>query len=334
MGILKDLFDIGNGIRSGIGDVPSLVKDVLELDMHGVATDGRKVIGDAKDVVSGLAGLGIDIVPTPLKYLGELGKLADSPIIAAAQLVIESEKKLTGSGSLEEGSEYWESAIYLQKALETLLGAELEDDDKTWDGAAAKAYNTVTVAHRTHVSAVSAADREIGRVLKTEADQVRQTRDVLDSTSQALSDYGLATRALLLIPGVNIAKLIAADTAAATAALGTTSTQMGIMLSNSLQNAADIRRVSADYEKAKSDTSGNAGGCGPFVDPERDQNENLPSSLQPGAPYTPRKQPPIYGPPATPLPVESEAPPIYDLPADLPLPHITPPSRPPGGLPK
>jgi hypothetical protein len=333
VGILKDLFDIGNGIRSGISDVPGLVKDVLELDMHGVATNGRKVIGDTKDVVSGLAGLGIDIAPAPVKYLGELGKLADSPIIAAAQLIIESQKKLTGSGSLEEGSEYWQSAIYLQKALETLVGAELEEDDKTWDGAAASAYNTVTIAHRKHVSAVSAADQEIGRVLKTEADQVRQTREVLDSTSQTLSDYGLATRALLLIPGANIAKLIAADTAAAAAALATTSTQMGIMVSNSFQNASDIRRVSVDYEDAKSDTSGYAGGCGPFVDPLQDQAD-LPSHAKADSPYEPRKRPPIYGPPATPLPVESEAPPIYDLPADLPLPHITPPSHPPGGLPK
>lgn len=333
MSILKDLFDISNGIRSGIGDVPGLVKVVLELDMHGVATNGRKVIGDAKDVINGLAGLGIELAPAPIKYVGALGELADSPIIAAAQLVIEGEKKLTGSGSLEQGSEYWESAIYLQKALETLIGAELEEDDTTWDGAAAKAYNTVTIAHRKHVSAVSAADREIGRVLKTEADQVRQTREVLDSTSQALSDYGLATRALLVIPGANIAKLVAADTAAAAAALATTSTQMGIMVSNSFQNASDIRRVSVGYEEAKSDTSGKAGGCGPFIDPLQDQAD-LPSHAKAESPYEPRKRPPIYGPPATPLPVESEAPPIYDLPADVPLPHITPPSHPPGGLPK
>lgn len=301
--------------------------------MHGVATNGRKVIGDTKDVVSGLAGLGIDIAPAPLKYLGALGKLADSPIIAAAQLVIESEKKLTGSGSLEQGSEYWESAIYLQKALETLIGAELEENDTTWDGAAANAYNTAAIAHRKHVSAVSAADAELGRILKTEADQVRQTREVLDSTSQALSDYGLATRALLFIPGANIAKLIAADTAAAAAALATTSTQMAIMVSNSFQNASDIREASGHYEKAKNDTSGDAGGCGPFVDPLQDQ-AHLPSHAKAESPYEPRKRPPIYGPPATPLPVESEAPPIYDLPADLPLPHITPPSHPPGGLPK
>jgi hypothetical protein len=333
VGILNDLFKIGNGIRSGVGDVPSLVTNVLELDMHGIATDGRKVIGDIDDVVKGLAGLGIELAPAPIKYVGSIAKLADSPVLAAAQLAIEAEKKLTGTGSLEEGSEYWQSAIDLQKALETLIGAELEKDDDRWNGAAANQYKLATIMHRKHVSAVSAADRDLGQILKAEADQVRQTREVLDSTSQALYDYGLATRAFLAIPGANAAKVLVADTAAAAAALGTTSTQMGIMLANSFQNASEIRNASARYEAAMSDSSGNASGCGPFVDPKEDQND-LPTRAKAESSYKPPQRPQAYGPPATPLPVETEAPTIHDLPADLPRPHILPPSHPPGGRPK
>lgn len=224
MSILKDLFDISNGIRSGIGDVPGLVKVVLELDMHGVATNGRKVIGDAKDVINGLAGLGIELAPAPIKYVGALGELADSPIIAAAQLVIEGEKKLTGSGNPEVGSEYWDSSKKLEKAVLTLIGAEVDTD--AWDGAASTKYDETGKDHRRHVSRVSSSDAKIGKILDKEAEQVARSRKVLDSTSQALYDYGLATKALLAIPGINVAKVMTADMATASTAIGATTTQM------------------------------------------------------------------------------------------------------------
>ncbi|WP_139335224.1 EspA/EspE family type VII secretion system effector [Mycobacterium sp. GA-1841] len=333
MSIAKHLFDIGNGIRSGVSDVPSLVTNILELDVHGVATDTRKVIGDAGDVLNGVAGLGVELGSAPIKYAGSLGKWADSPVLSAAQLFIEGQKKLTGTGDIEAGGGFAGSATNLETAVTTLIGAELEDNDDGWNGAAARTYNSTSKAHRQHVSNVSVADKSIGKTLEKEAQQVRETRECLDSTSQLLYDYGLATRAILAIPGANVAKILSADVAAAGAAMTTTSAQMGVMVYNSIQNARDIRTANDLYEAAKKDSSGNAGGCGPFVDPRVDQND-LPARARAATKYEPRQVDPTYGPPATPLPVESELPPTYDLPADIPLPHITPPNRLPSGLPK
>lgn len=333
MSILKELLRIGNGIRSGASDVPSLVTNILELDVHGAVTDTRKIMGDAGDVLTGAANLGVEMGSAPLKYTETLTKWADSAILSGAQLVIEGEKKLTGSGSIETGNEYWASSKKLQKAVETLISAEFAEDEDGWNGAASKAYIATTKPHRQHVSHVGDADSNIGKILEKEADQVRQTREVLDSTSQALYDYGLATKAILAIPGANVAKVALADTIAATAALATTSAKMAQMVANSMENASDIRISSGHYEAAKQDTSGEGGGCGPFVDPRADQND-LPTRAQDASRYQPRKQIPVYGPPAAPLPVESQVPRIYDLPADLPAPHITPPNRPPAGLPK
>jgi hypothetical protein len=329
--ILTELARIGNGIRSGISDVPSLVTNIFELDVHGVVTDARKVVGDAADVLEGAAGLGIEMGPVPIKYMTPLVKWADSPPLAAAQLVIEGQKKLTGSGSIETGSEYWQSAVRLEKAIETLIGAEL--DNSGWDGAAAMAYGEINNAHRKHVSNVSVADTNIGKVLQREAEQVRQTRELLDSTSQMLYDYGLATRAALSVPGANVAKILFADSLTASAAIATTSARMAQMLNDSVNNASEIRANSDYYESAQNDTSGYADGCGPFVDPETDRH-SPPTRTNPRSPYIPREITPVYGPPASPLPVESHAPRTYDLPADLPRPHITPPSHSPGGLPK
>lgn len=334
MSIAKHLFDLGNGIRSGISDVPSLVTNILEFDVHGVATDGRKVIGDVGDVLNGAAGLGVELGSAPIKYAGSLGKWADSPVLSAAQLIIEGQKKLTGTdGDIEAGSGYGESATNLERAVQTLLGAQVDAD--AWDGAASKAYDETNNNHRRHVSNVSAADNEIGKILKKEADQVRETREVLDSTSQLLYDYGLATKAALAIPGANAAKVLVADLMAATTAVGTTSSQMAEMVAHSIQNASQIRKQNHFYDGAKEDKSGDGGPCGTFVDPTDDRLDKLPTRLHPDAPYTPRKQTPVFGPPAAPLPVESEVPVTYGPPADLPTaPHITPPSRPPAGLPK
>jgi len=331
VGILTDLAKIGNGIRSGISDVPSLVKNIFELDVHGAVTDARKVAGDVADVVTGAAGLGLEMGPAPLAYVAPLVKWADSPPLAAAQLVIEGEKKLTGTGSIETGSEYSQSAVKLEKAVETLISAEL--DEGGWDGLAATKYDETSKAHRKHVSNVSVADTNIGKVLQREAEQVRQTREVLDSTSQMLYDYGLASRAALAVPGANVAKILIADSLAAASALATTSARMAKMVHDSMTNASEIRAETEHYESAKTDTSGNAEGCGPFVDPKEDQR-NLPTRAKTESGYEPREITPEYGPPASPLPVEKHAPPTYDLPADLPRPRITPPSHHPGGLPK
>jgi uncharacterized protein YukE len=331
--IAKHLYDIGNGIRSGISDVPSLVTNIFELNVHGVATDSRKVIGDVGDVLNGAAGLGVELGSAPIKYAGSLGKWADSPVLSGAQLIIEGQKKLTGDGDIDAGGGYGESSVNLEKAVQTLLGAQVDAD--AWDGAASKSYDETNNTHRRHVSNVSAADNEIGKILKKEADQVRETREVLDSTSQLLYDYGLATKAALAVPGVNVAKFLTADLLMATTAVGTTTSQMAEMVAHSFRNAWDIRKQIHLYDEAKNDTSGDGGPCGTFVDPTEDRLDKLPTRLHADTPYTPRNQPPVYGPPATPLPVESEAPRTYGPPADLPTaPHITPPTRPPAGLPK
>ena len=68
MGVLEKLFNLGNGIRSGVQDVPDLIGDVLTGDVHGVLTDGRKLTGDAGDVIEGAGALGLELgkIPGPM----------------------------------------------------------------------------------------------------------------------------------------------------------------------------------------------------------------------------------------------------------------------------
>ncbi|MGJ6121268.1 EspA/EspE family type VII secretion system effector [Mycolicibacterium sp. Y3] len=250
--LLKDLFDLGNGIRSGIQDVPKLFQDVVTLDAHGALTDGRKVIGDVGDVLNGLGGLGMGLTEVPRqiaeKYAGSaLGRLADSKILSAAQLAIEAEKATTGSGDPEDGNGYHDSAVRMQAVVQTLSDADPRDD--RWNGRAAVTYTATNSAHRKHASAVQAADQEIANILSAEATQVSRTRRTLDETNQYLSDYGAATAWMNFVPGLAQAKAVA-DIAAASAALLTTNTTMAVLVADAAQNALRVRAQIDSYVAA------------------------------------------------------------------------------------
>lgn len=309
MGLLEDLLNLGNGVRSGVGDVPGFVRDVLTGDVHGAVTDGRKIIGGVGDVLHGVEGLGVHMGPVPARYAGTAGKIADSPILAGAQLAIEAQKALTGSGAPEDGNGYRESAKRLNEAVETLVDASPQND--RWDGAASQEYKGINDSHRVHTSNVQVADEKIGEILSIEAGQVSRARRTLDETSQGLYDYGLATAWMNVVPGLNAAKL-AADTAAAAAALTTTDTTISMLSKNALENALRIRSLITTYEGVATDKSGDGGTCGTFIPPESDLND-LPSRLDADKPYTvPPPENPRSGPPAIPYgspPVEPPAPP-------------------------
>lgn len=176
LGLLEDLFNVGNGIRSRIEELPSFLGNVLTGDVRGIATDGRKVIGD----------LGVSLGKVFARYADTVGKLADSPILSAAQLAIEAQKATTGSGDPEDGNGYRESAKRLAECVETLSHADPHQD--RWDGSASSEYHETNSAHRSLVSNVQNADSHIGQTLAVEADQVSRTRQTLDETSQYLYD--------------------------------------------------------------------------------------------------------------------------------------------------
>ncbi len=303
MGLLEDLFNVGNGIRSYVSDAPKFVGDVLTGDVHGAVTDGRKILGDVGDVLEGAQGvgkgLGVSVGVVPAEYAGTVGKLSDSKILAAAQLAIEAQKKLTGSGEPEPGNGYRESAKRLAEAVETLIDATPHAD--RWDGRAAETYTGANNTHRSATSDVQVADEKIAEVLRTEAGQVSRTRKTLDETSQDLYDTGLATAWMNFVPGLAAAKAVA-DTTAAAGAMATTNATMAILVKNSAENALRIHACVDAYSNAAKDTSGEGGECGTFVEPHVDMGETTrPSRLDPGMPYTvPEPEAPDTGPPATP----------------------------------
>jgi len=296
------VFAVPRGLYFGALDGVALAEDVVTLDGHGVATNGRKLLGDAGDVLQGLSSLGGFTGTVPGLYTGSaFGKLSDSPILSAAQLAIYAERATTGFDDPVDGTGYRESADRLESAVDEELIYTNAAEDR-WDGAAATAYNATNKSHKDLVSKVQVADDALAGILDTEAGQVSRTRQTLDETSQTLYDYGLATAWMNAVPGLNVAKQVA-DAAAAAAALATTNTTMMVLVKNAAENALRVKEYIGHYEDAAKDTSGDGGVCGTFVDPQIDTADTTrPGRLDPNAEFTPPEplEPPVWGPPATP----------------------------------
>ncbi|GBE64072.1 hypothetical protein MFM001_05340 [Mycobacterium sp. MFM001] len=314
MSFFPDPFKVLNGLRSGVKDAGGLVHDVVTGNVHGAVTNTRSLFGDVGDVLQGLEGLGVNLGPVPSLYAkSPFGMLSDSEVLAAAQLMIEGERALTGSGEPEDGKGYKESAKNLNGAVETLINANPHAD--RWDGKASEAYEKTNDVHRRNTSNVQAADEQVAAILGTEGGQVSRTRETLDDASQKLYDYGLSTAWMNAFPPLRVAKF-ALDSAAAATALATTNTTMMILTKNVAENALRMRSQLNAYEKAREDTSGSPGDSaepGSVFVPQKDDisDGGRPSRTDPNRPYEvpipegpPVNYPPAtpYGSPATPAP--------------------------------
>lgn len=315
MGPLRDLVDAVNGARSAVEHGGALVGDVVRGDVHKAVTDARALMGDAGDVLKGLSGLGVGLGPVPGLYAGSpFGKLSDSEILSKAQLVIEGERKLTGSGEPEDAQGYRRSSMRLDSSDSGRTGAALgylvdaAPHSDRWDGTAAEAYGEANDAHRRRTSGVASADGDVATIIGTEAGQVSRTRKTLDDASQQLYDYGLATSWMSYVPELNLAKR-GLDLAAAAAALATTTTTMGILVKNVAENAWRLRSHVNAYEDAaghKLEPVMDHGipAVGAAFVPQRDDLDGRPSRVDPDKPSNgwPEPERPRGNPPVAPLP--------------------------------
>ena len=328
MGLLDDLgklldsveapmpVDLISGVRGAWTDVPSLAKDVFGGDVHAAVNDGRKVLGDADDIVQGLSSLGVSMGPVPSALSNStVMKLAESKVLSAAQLAIEGLKKTTGSGAPCTGEEFRGSSERLNQVVSTLIDAEPHGD--RWDGTAAQVYAAVNASHRRCVSDMQVADLAIAEVIDIEAGQVARTRTTLDDASRNLTDYDLATAWMNATPPTAAMKF-AMDVAAAGAAMATVNATMAVLVKNSVENAMEIRAQLDFYANSSADTSGNPeGGCDVFAAPDEDHplarpddatplpdpadGTRTPTRSHPDAPFTvPAPETPAPPTPATP----------------------------------
>lgn len=302
LGGVGDLADLVGGVKSGIEHSGELVGDVGAGHFGDAVDDGVSVVRDVGGILESLGGLGVHYGKVSTKYVEKLTPLAESQILSAAQLLIEGAKHTTGQGDPDPGDGFQDAADRLHGVVEALVDANKHDD--RWDGAAAGAYQSTNEAHRKAASAAQAADECIARIVAGQAEQVVRTRENLESLSDGLHEFDLATMWMNYVPGGAVVKA-AVDAAAAGSATVAMQSAMLSLFQESVRNAGKIRQEVDKYDQALGVRSGDGGLCGSyvFVDQETDRGE-LPRRLRPGAGYeVPNpEEPPQWGPPAQTLP--------------------------------
>jgi hypothetical protein len=333
MGFLDDLtgivvgpLDLASGIVNGAKDGASFVGHVVDGKWSDALDDGRKLMGDAGDVGSGLASLGFNVGGVPSAFEGSKSLSAESKVIQAALWAIGGMKLTTGTGTPCNGDEFRKSSSHIDELVKTLIGATPHSD--RWDGTASQVYTVVNDEHLQLAGDVGDADLKVAVVLDEEADHVTSTRNTLDEVSKSLSDWDTATAWMNLCGPPGREAKLAADLATVASALPVCSFSMDALLGNSIANSTKIRDQLDQYATATKDTTGDPSSCDIFPNFDQDKlpdlgprhPERLPSpdtpvqSLTrtlPNAPYvpptTPEEPPPTipatpYGAPATPAP--------------------------------
>lgn len=286
--------DIVTGIKGAVSDVPNLIGDVAQGEFGQALVDGRKVLGDGKDIALGLSSLGANLGPVP-SFLenNTAAKFTESKVLAAGQLLIEGMKKTTGSGTPCTGQEFRDSSNHLADVVDTLIDAAPHTD--RWDGTGSQVYNATNASHRRLASDVQAADLAIADVIDTEAGQVSRTRNTLDESSDSLTKYDLATTWMNATPPTRALKF-ALDCTAAAGALDVSGATMAVLVKNSVENATRIRGSTKRYEDAARDTSGNpldpcVGEAFSVPDPQHELPRPNPETPlpEPGEPIQPKR---------------------------------------------
>ena len=315
MSFLDEAFDvIKGGVDAGVDAVDNVLPDIKNFLQR------FEELGDPSKGPSILDKFGF-------MHDNPLVKLAGSPILGGAQLVINGMKLTTGWGEPENGEQFGTSATEMWGAGMILVYADPVSDE--WDGAASETYAGSNSEHRHQTFEVSYADKEMQSILSDEATQVANARKTLTSYSDFLADFDTATSWMSAVPGGAAAKA-ALDTTVAAANVAAAQATMGKLMWDVSDNASKIHAAIRRYQGAADEEMLDSGSCTPFGEEHRD-GHRLPTRTQTNQ-YTPPTQgPPVVYPPATPYESPTPAPPTASSPgtsAPTPTPASPAPSAP------
>lgn len=224
------------GFWETVGDIAGKVKTAGEM-----ITEVGKRCG-----LPGIARFG-ESLSTAAGFL----EIAPTPILEGGQKVIEKMREATGSGDPERGRGFAEgSRAFSEQAEVTLQAAK---PGSTWSGGPApKAYERRNEEQLDRVATMSGADYEIANVINREADDVQETRRILDGEHQVLADLGKRTQFLGAAGPEGKALQYGIETNAVYWAVKECTARMWAMHNFANDNAANVRTQTESYQQVAS----------------------------------------------------------------------------------
>lgn len=222
-------------------------------DLVDTVTDIPGKIEDIAERIERVADrTGLDDLARQARRAGRLAGLAGiapTPILVAGQKIIEGMRWASGDGDPEWGEGFHNGSRAFKAELPTLAAA---GSAPGWDGGPApRAYRRRAAEQENRVATLADADGQIAAVIGREADEINETRRILENLHQWLADYGSYTQALGVIPGVGKYLQMEAETLAVQMALEEAGKKMWQMHADANANAADVRGVVDMYRQVR-----------------------------------------------------------------------------------
>ena len=206
-----------------------------------------------------MAGIGADYIGL-MQTAGQLGGEAmgaatvaaniATPIISKGLMAMMAMSNLCGFGEPDNGLHFDNGAKEFHGVAQDL---DQTDSPGTWEGDASDAYGAQNDAHRSRAEELAKLDASVKAVIEREAGQLKHTRDTLDHTQTALGLAIPVAIALKLSGPWGPAAAMAFEIATKAPAMIIATESFGRMVSDSANNATELRRAGGGYERVAAD---------------------------------------------------------------------------------
>jgi ESX secretion-associated protein EspA/E len=215
-------------------------------------------LGD--DPVGSIAGFGADAIGLVQGYGAPVAEAlgfvkqakfieaAETPIIEAGLMALATMGNLCGFGTPDEGQGFGLGSDAYQKIEQTL---STTDAPGTWTGDGSVSYTGQNDAQQSRAAKMATTDRKIQHVLEREAQQLDQTRKVIDYMSTTLTAAIIPAVTALSIeipPGAGVALSMEIQTIAVLGTVPMATTAFELMAAQALANANEIQTLSKTYD--------------------------------------------------------------------------------------
>ncbi|WP_052235617.1 EspA/EspE family type VII secretion system effector [Mycolicibacterium setense] len=233
---------------------------------------GGNYLGGAADHVAGasssvpwaMAGIASDFTGMmqtlasvgPAKYAAA----ASTPIINGGLIMLTIASNTLGFGRPEDGERFGRGADQFDVAHQTLGTAAPPPD---WQGDASDAYGARTTEQQDRANNMASYDRAIQAVLFTEADQVQKARDFVSKRQTALALCIPAAIAMKFWGPGGPAISLAFEAASVMATVPFAMDRVENTVHEGKANAAQIDKITHDYDALTSTAEIPGGGFGP-----------------------------------------------------------------------
>jgi len=236
------------GGQQNAADVYSLLNSGPSAWGHLTGLRGDDPVGSALGFGADVLGWGQAFGQDAATALGatKFAAAAATPVINAGLWVLMGMSNMSGLGTPDQGQDFGSGADAFAAVGDDLGSTGAPG---SWAGDGADTYTGQNELQRGRATSMALLDSTVNDVLKREAQQVTDTRRMIDRCATGLTLAIPAALAAKAVPGYGEALSLSIQAAAVALALPPAEARLAMMAEQSSRNATLIRRTGAGYDR-------------------------------------------------------------------------------------